>query len=199
MLLWRLFLPESGNETLDAIGTNYLAPLRFGEISACSAARSAAFRAARFLASIRCHSPPSHVPFGPSRTVAQWNCDGVSGGPAMICHGRSLTMALGSPLFTGFFEDNSATDDACGFKVAPEAGSPSVPTLSPFADQPCAAFLLDRLLADPATVQIEAVVTPAGAERLPIVGDRRRQFRLAVRIAASAPHLVNKFGHMKNP
>jgi hypothetical protein len=64
-------------------------------------------------------------------------------------------------------------DDAwTRFSEPPEAqtGLPSVFALGFLANQSGAVFgLLDRLLADPATVQVEAIVATADAECLPII------------------------------
>jgi hypothetical protein len=43
------------------------------------------------------------------------------------------------------------------------------------------------LFADPAAIEIEAVKTPAGAERLMLVLDRRRQLHSTAKISAAVP------------
>jgi hypothetical protein len=55
----------------------------------------------------------------------------------------------------------------------PFAGLQSVPTLRALADFAVGCGPLDLAFADKATVQVEAVVTTAGAERLPLIAGRR--------------------------
>jgi hypothetical protein len=49
------------------------------------------------------------------------------------------------------------------------------------------ALMAQILFADPAAIEIEAVKTPAGAERLMLVLDRRRQLHSTAKISAAVP------------